>query len=342
MQTLDIHGKSDSEGPSLQEKHLQHWIPTLLLGSSKLASLSIVADCVPWTPVLGLLSIRHLQLTVDQIMPWTDIVMADLSFCSFLETLKITESMEEGMMWCIEDWLPDLFLRDVVTPKSMELIGRYPKVNLTLPPGCLLRVAVIVMASAQWNHWQKMGFSTSVLHLKCLQLRPGAWPIGIQGMSDLRYLSLSCDGRMQNQDLAALQHIPHVNLRFNEDSTFLLTSRFWESLQISGEAGFDVGFSNVDAFVRDTRQFLFECTSQEVGGMYAALHAACMRQGVACYKCVHAEGYYKQVRVAQFSNMKVCRTPSGVQGATPNVDHRCLLDVDGCWPSRAASPELYR
>ena len=93
-------------------------------------------------------------------------------------------------------------------------------------------------------------------------------------MSDLQYFSVYGKLQMQDQDLAALQQIPHVDLHFTEYSTFLLTSGSRQSLQISGKAGFNVGFSNVDASVRGTERFLFECRSQEAGEMYAALQHA--------------------------------------------------------------------
>ena len=101
----DIHS---SEGPSLQERHLHHWISTLLSGATTLSSLSIATDCVPWTPVLGHLPIRHLKLKMDWIKPWTDTIMIDSSFCSCLETLNIAEHLWVGD-GSISRGLPDLF-----------------------------------------------------------------------------------------------------------------------------------------------------------------------------------------------------------------------------------------
>ena len=110
MQTLDIREDDFFAGPSLHERHLQRWAPTLLLGPTRLTSLSIVTDRVPWMPVLGLLSIRHLELTMNTMRPWTDVVMADLSFCSCLETLKTTALLEGIGLVDPSKWLPDLFL----------------------------------------------------------------------------------------------------------------------------------------------------------------------------------------------------------------------------------------
>ena len=40
--------------------------------------------------------------------------------------------------------LPDLFLHDVATLKSVEFIGWYPKEEFTLPPGCELRLVLVL------------------------------------------------------------------------------------------------------------------------------------------------------------------------------------------------------
>ena len=122
---------------------------------------------------------------------------------------------------------------------------------------------------------------------------------------------------MQDQDLAALQRIPHVCLGFAEFSTLLLTRGSWQSLQIRGEAGFSVEFYNAGRIVRSTERFLFECTSQEAGAMYRVLRAACTRQEVACHECEHPQGFSRSpggVRVASLSNVKLCRNP--VHGRT--------------------------
>ena len=75
----------------------------------------------------------------------------------------------------------------------------------------------------------------SMLYLRCDGLQK--WPANIQEMSSLRLLSINFEA-MQNQDLAALQHIPHVLLTVKYFSTFLLTGGTWQSLEVRGEAGF--------------------------------------------------------------------------------------------------------
>ena len=128
-------------------------------------------------------------------------------------------------------------------------------------------------------------------------------------MLGLHYLELQCKS-MHDQDLAALQHIPHVSLELFDFSSFLLTSGSWESLQISGYGDFSVNFSNADAFVRGTKRFLFECSSShEAEEMYGLLRAACMRQWVACHECERTDEYPDKIKVAYLINMKLCRGP---------------------------------
>ena len=183
-----------------------------------------------------------------------------------------------------------------------------------------------------------------MLCLECTKLR--AWPTGIPEMSGLRYLYLYCT-RMQDQNLAALQHIPHVSPVFDKFSTFVLTSGSWRSLEIWEEAGFHIRFFNVDAFVRGTERFLVECPSQEAEGMYRMLRAACMRQGVACHGCEHLEGYPERTRVARLSNVELCRAPADEDVTEAEeflswTDHDPLIRSNNFWPERAAFPEVCR
>ena len=156
-------------------------------------------------------------------------------------------------------------------------------------------------------------------------------------------MELCCKG-MQDQDLAALQHVSFVILGFEEFSTLRLTSGSWRSLHIAGYAGFSVSFSNVDAFVRDTQRFPFECTSQEARGMSMELRAACMRQGVACHECEHPCWHWRAPAGSKFatlSNLKLCRAPERV---TTHGDHEPFKHIDPSsrvFPHRATYPELY-
>ena len=171
-------------------------------------------------------------------------------------------------------------------------------------------------------------------------LHGSAQPTGIHEMSGLQYLDLYCT-KLDNQDLAALQHIPHVKLGFEEFSTFLLTSGSWQSLEIWGNVGFSVNFCSPDAFVRGTKRFLFECPSQQAGEIFSVLQAACMRQDMACHKCEHTRGYPGiNSAMSTLSNIKLCREPEAKNSGY--IYHDGLINLDMYRPSRANFPELYR
>ena len=316
-----------------RDEYFQSWMSALLLGATKLTSLSVVADGVPWPPVLGLLSLRHLELIMAFEKPWLNVILADLSLCPCLETLKLVDdAFDEGLL---STSLPDLYLHDVTTLTNVDFLGWYPWDRFTLPPGCLLRLRMVLDSPADWHQWQRRGCSTSMLFLVCTKLR--AWPTGIQEMSGLRFLNLHCM-RMQDQDLAALQQIPHITLQFTEFSTLQLSGGSWQSLQIQGEGGFQVSFSSADQFVRGTTRFLFVCPSREAGELCRVLRAACTRQGVTCHECEHLQGqrgHPDGVSVARISNVKLCEKAAA-------VEHEQLIPLDGhMWPHRDHYPELY-
>ncbi|CAL5225523.1 g8354 [Coccomyxa viridis] len=137
-QTLDYLSKlnlhiEEANGGSYAEADLQCWTLALLVKSTKLELLSVYTDGIPWLPVLGLLHIRHLELIMKDVKPWLDVILTDLSLCSCLETLKIADERVDNNYHSKR--LPDLLLREVATLKSVELVGWYPKQEVTLPQG---------------------------------------------------------------------------------------------------------------------------------------------------------------------------------------------------------------
>ena len=310
MQDLSI-SKEDTCDYPIQSGTLgasyQKWLSALLLGATQLTSLSVVTDGIPMPPVLGQLPLRHLELTMHQDRPWLGGIMADLSFCSRLETLHI----EDDAFGCDvpSKNLPGVSLHGVATLRSVTVRGWHPKDEFTLPPGCLLGLAVVLETQAQWEQWQRKGCPTTLLYLECMKLQ--AWPAGIADVSGLQYLELRCS-KMCDQDLAALQHIARVFVYLQEFSSFLLTTGTWQRLEISGRAGFSMTISNVDAFVRGTKQFQFANISKQAGEMYGDLRAACMRQGVACHECEHPprrQGDLDSTTMVRISNVNKCWGP---------------------------------
>ena len=122
----------------------------LLLGAPNLTSLTVSADGIPWPSVLGLMSLRHLELKMWCDIIWMESMMAHLSFCSCLETLKLgNDGIDpEGLSPSL---YADIFLHDVTTLKSVEIYNWYPEQEFVLPIGCLLRFAVGVETCSQWD-----------------------------------------------------------------------------------------------------------------------------------------------------------------------------------------------
>ena len=174
LQEIDIDGETPSLDVRPARKHMQRWVLALLLGATKLTSLSLVTHDVFWPPVLGLLSLRHLELSMLFGSSWLAVVMANLQ-SSCLETLILATDTSDDLP---SSDLPDLFLHDVATLKSVEVRGWYPRGRFTLPPGCLLRLMVVLRTHAQWVRWQRKGCPTSMLHL--VQKNLQAWPAGIE------------------------------------------------------------------------------------------------------------------------------------------------------------------
>ena len=329
------------DGATFLESHLQRWTQALLLASTHLTSLSVRADGITWQPVLGLIHIRHLELTMCHAKPWLDVITTDLSLCSCLESLKIADKQIHSRVQSLE--LPDLLLREVATLKSVELVGWYPKQRFTLPPGCVLRLAAALGTSAEWEELQAKGCPPSMLRLVCPELQ--AWPRGVPFMSGLQYLEPYCRS-VQDQDLAALQRIPHLYLGFAEYSTFRMTSGSWRSFQIRAEGGLSIKFSSVDAFVRGTERFVLECSGgRQAEGLYGLLRAACKRQGVACHECRHLvrRGGDPDKYLVSINNKEECtaaKTRSGIVLGGGRI-HELIMRRDELWPSRVAYPELY-
>jgi len=58
------------------------------------------------------------------------------------------------------------------------------------------------------------------------------------------------------QDLASLQHIAHVKLHLVVRMMLRNRAGSWQRLKIRNYNGFEISFSDIDAFVRDNRSYL--------------------------------------------------------------------------------------
>jgi len=333
LQSIDIGG--DLGSPVAQ--YLQRWLLEVLVNSKKLVSLQMYAGEIPWPPVLGHIALREIELTMIWDRPWMETFMQDLSFCACIESLKITDTDELGT----DQHLPRMTLHAVTSLKHVQLIGWWPQHRASLPRDCLLQLAMDCSDVSEWDDWQELQCPTSMLFLDCQKMQ--TWPTEIEYVSGLQWLEFNCK-RLLQQDLAVLQCIPHVRVGLKRYSTLLLTDGTWQSIEIKGEKGFEITFSDVDSFVKGTEKFLFICPSKQSARMYNHMHAACRRQGVACHVCEHAEERNTDdnlISVARLSNTKLCKgLAQGLRWWWNR--HETLMDMEmGYWPKRSVYPELY-
>ena len=90
-------------------------------------------------------------------------------------------------------------------------------------------------------------------------------------------------------DLADLQHIPHVRITLASIEDLQLTAGSWQTLEILDLDELHITISDMDSFVRDTREFTFMSESLH-GASHVVMEQvqdACLRQGKACYMSKH-------------------------------------------------------
>ena len=221
---------------------------------------------------------------MDFSTPLLESIIADLRFCSSLESLTIAR--EQICDDIRSEDLPDLILHELSSLKIVQLRGWCPRNRFTIPSRCVVRLFMAAETPDEWLQWQRRGCPTSMLCLTYMGLQ--TWHAGIGQVSGLQYLDLHMQS-MQEQDLGAFDQIPHVRLTVKRYSTFLLTRGSWRSLHIVASDEIYIKFSDTKAFVRGTERFLLdqEGNSEKARSLFCLLGRTCRRQGVACQKCEH-------------------------------------------------------
>lgn len=255
----------------------------LLLGAPNLEALALHADCIPCPQALShFRNFRCFELTVREGKPWPGDVLVDLSFCKGLEFLKITGIEPDYNAASLH--LPDLCLHHVTSPKNVQLLGWFPTGDISLAPDCRLRMDTVCSGHDLWEeHWKCAADRTWALSLSYNLLQ--AWPEGIHLFSSLQYSILGCLS-FYEAHLATLQGIPHVRLWFEHYTTLLVSAGAWKNLEGVGRGGFDIAFSDLDAFVRGTEWFLFVCTHRRPLRLIARMHGACSPKECAAMTAV--------------------------------------------------------
>ena len=114
----------------------------------------------------------------------------------------------------------------------------------------------------------------------------------MQRFTALQYLELEYP--LGFTDLATLASVPNVKLDLLFQSNLSHTAGSWQGLDISANGGFEISFADIDAFVRDNRNYLFTTgkTTKAWRSMHTAIHAASDRQRVDCFSPEPAKGSF--------------------------------------------------
>ena len=287
----------------------------LISGARNLEALTIAANATPCPPVLGCLpKLKYLELTLYyDLDKWLSHLFDDLSFCYSLESLRITTP--EGI--CSAGRLPKVQLSTLPNLKRFELINWFSFVGFSLPPECELRVT---LSSHVWIFKEQM--DSMQRHLKVLHFtdmyppRLHSWQERFGRLSRLQYLMLESESSPK-LDLAELSAIPHVQWYINGMASLTLSVGAWQTLQVWARCGLCINFTDVDAFVRHTKRFLFVssgsvATSQP---MCASIREACSRQVKSCYQCGYIWQSYNRTYTVRVSNcermMRLEPSPDG-------------------------------
>ncbi len=181
-----------------------------------------------------------------------------------------------------------MYLGGMPRLKHVRLDNCLPGRELALPADCSLFLDGSCYDDRRW-HLGKVKDHTIVLRLlyRGLYLQ---WPQEIHSFSSLQYLELEMQ-QVWGGDLATLRHIPHVRVILEVGGDLGLTAGSWETLEVFCFGELRVGMSDMDSFVRDTRNFTFMGLSlppyRESTVLLLQIHDACLRQGKACHVCRH-------------------------------------------------------
>ena len=330
----------------------------LLADFTHLEALRISSDAnhyLPSMPAGNLLSLRHVELALSDDPDRLEPFLIGLSFCSKLESLKITDTNVNlsGSM----SHVPCFSIFGPASLRQIELLGVVPGIMIRLPSQCLLRLSASQHSPSHlWESYQdSIKDFTSVLWLH--QESSEAWPAGLQNFSRLQYLQLTCT-QVIGLDLADISHIPHVRMDVTDLAILNLTGGAWQSLKVHSRHELFVTFSDVDAFVTGTQQFLFSGgrSLAQLKAAFAPIEDACKKQGVPYYQCQYRDrldDYNFVVRMSNREDMMHAEEPcvphpyhdapdachshgdSDSSWSWIRVKNKHLVNADDFWPKNS-------
>ena len=283
LQVLNRYGKNGLH--SLYEPCL--W--TLLLRARSIKALSTHLAAVPRSIHLSHLPLRHLEIFVcSRCTHSLALLLYDISHNCTLESFTLAFNPIDGVKGMRDSLqLPDMHLRSMPSLKHVRLDSCFPVGELSLPDDCSLFLEAVCIKDIMWDqHWEKLQRHTIILRLNTAELvdRPG----GLQSFSKLQYLELKAKGNW-TQDLAGLQHVPHVKVIADGKYIMPSTGGSWESLEIFVFGKLDASLFGVESFVRDIRSFTLMSESQHEASqeLMRKIQDECLRQGKACHVVQH-------------------------------------------------------
>ena len=341
---------------SMVSCYLQQWMQQLIADYTHLEALRISSDAnryLPLMPAGNLLSLRHVELALSNDLDRLEPFLIGLSFCSKLEALKITDTNVN--LSSSKSDVPCFSIFGAASLRQIELLGVVPGIMVQLPSQCLLRLSASQHYSSHpWESYQNsIKDFISVLWLH--QQSSEAWPAGLQDYSRLQYLQLTCTDVIE-LSLADMIHIPHVRMDITGMASLLLTRGAWQSLEVHSRRELFLTFSDVDAFVRGTQNFLFSGGSSLAfsKAAFAPIQDACKEQGKPCYECQYRDRLDDYNLVLRMSNREdmmhadeprvphpyydapdACHHVSDSSWSWIRVKNKHLVDADDFWPNNS-------
>ena len=299
LQVLKFFPRYDADNSTVPRilQRLRPWVQMLLqLGVAGLHGLKLDADLIACPEVLGQLPLRHLELEIGRSSTaHVKDITAALSQCPTLEYLKITSQIHYHR----PVGLPDVSLRKALNLKHIHLQACFPEGRQCLPPKCQLSLDHGSYPNSWDEKWQTEDGRELMDCISAMRLGysyGNPWLSSTPSFKVLQYLELRCVTNFT--DLARLENIPHVRLQLHGSQDIILhTSGSWQSLEVSSrQGGFEIGFADLDAFLRDNPKFLFKTVkvTKAWRKMSNALYAACERQGLRCFPYKLADGIYSK------------------------------------------------
>ncbi len=297
----------------------QPWVQKLLLSAGSLKALSTHIHTIPRSSILQHLPLRHLEVAVSsRTFYWLEELFTDVSRSLTLESLRIScNAAEETSRHYFCDGtsmrLPTMHLLSMPSLKHVRLDNCFPGHELALPAGCALFLDVLDVNGVMWEAlWQKLQNHTTVLQLYYFDFTQ--WPHRLESFSNLQYLGLDMNV-LWVPDLADLQHIPHVRIVPAPGKHLQLTAGSWQTLEIFDLGQLRIHISDVDSFVRDTRDFTFMSAESPYGShvVIKQVQDACLRHGKACYMCKHHAVWHACRTHASYDDGE-CGDQSAAQG----------------------------